>query len=131
MLLNSKITYRIFCLVARNSALVSFYDYLWEKSSVYHIETEDIQLAAAFQEFQRYTMLCRNNFSYSLLDLKPAAKISAKVAQELSEQFNPDRYEQVEKQIKDFFDGPKFLSIMEEIDEIEEKKLHLNQEQYN
>ena len=63
--------------------------------------------------------------------MKPVAKKSAKVAQELSEQFNPDRYEQVEKQIKDFFDGPKFLSIMEEIDEIEEKKLHLNMEQYN
>ena len=76
-------------------------------------------------------MLCRKIFSNSLLDLKPAAKISAKVAQELSEQFNPDRYEQVEKQIKDFLDGPKFLSIMEEIDEIEEKKLHLNMEQYN
>ena len=75
-------------------------------------------------------MLCCNNFSNSLLDLKPAAKKSAKVAQELSEQFNPDRYEQVEKQIKDFFDGPKFLSIMEEIDEIHDKKLDLNREQY-
>ena len=75
-------------------------------------------------------MLCCNNFSNSLLDLKPAAKKSAKVAQELSEQFNPDRYEQVEKQIKDFFDGPKFLSIMEEIEEIHDKKLDLNREQY-
>ena len=76
-------------------------------------------------------MLCRNNFSNSLLDLKPAAKKSAKVSQELSKQFNPDRYEHVEKEIKDFFDGPKFLSIMEEINEIHDKKLDLNGEQYN
>ena len=79
-------------------------------------------------------MLCRTNFSNSLLDLKPAAKKSAKVSQELSKKFNPDRYEQVEKQIKDFFDGPKFLSIMEEIDELEENLrlgYQLTREQYN
>jgi hypothetical protein len=79
-------------------------------------------------------MQCRTNFSNSLLDLKPAAKKSAKVAQELSEQFHPDRYEQVEKQIKEFFNGPKFISIMQEINELEENLgfgFQLSSEQYN
>ena len=79
-------------------------------------------------------MSCRTNFSNSILDLKPAAKKSAKVAQELSEQLQPDRYEQVDKQIKDFFDGQKFLAIMEEIDDLEETLrfgFQLSSEQYN
>ena len=95
---------------------------------------ENIALSNAHQEFQRYLMLCRTNFSNSLLDLKPAAKKSAKVAQKLSEQFHPDQYEQVENQIKDFFHSPKFLAIMEEIKELEEKLMlgfQLSSEQYN
>ena len=95
---------------------------------------ENIALSNAHQEFQRYLMLCRTNFSNSLLDLKPAAKKSAKVAQKLSEQFHPDQYEQVENQIKDFFHSQKFLAIMEEIKELEEKLtlgFQMSSEQYN
>ena len=66
--------------------------------------------------------------SKQLLQQSPRSQTCGK---ELSKQFNPDRYEHVEKEIKDFFDGPKFLSIMEEINEIHDKKLDLNGEQYN
>ena len=60
--------------------------------------------------------------------MKDAAKKSARVGQELSEQINPKRYEELANEIKAFFESPKFLSIMDEIDD---KKLQLTPDRYN
>ena len=60
--------------------------------------------------------------------MKDGAKKSARVGQELSEQINPKRYEELENEIKAFFESPKFLSIMDEIDD---KKLQLTPDRYN
>ena len=83
----------------RYNALCSLHDYFWQKADRYNVNITDVYTMTSRTEYQRHQVTMYNDSSNKAMALNSKIQKSARIAQQLTENIRPSRYEDIANEL--------------------------------
>ena len=108
------------CLGMRHVALMALYDYFWAKADRLTVPVTDVFKVTSRIEYQRNQVTAYNDASNRANELRPHIQKSARITQQLAENIQPNRYQNIADEIKAYWKTTHYANLIKEIQETRE-----------